>query len=345
MRARFYSLKSPNPRSSLTSRATRASRDSDAFSACVDLLTRVAPVAIPASRAFRASPTSLGPLFLLVVLVAACGEHTAEVATTEVVAVRETALATDPGAAAWNTAPEHRAALLLQDMVEPRLLEASTPEVRVRAMTDGRRIVFRLEWPDATTNDLSDTGRFGDACAVQLPGVTEANVPAPQMGEPGRPVEITYWRAAWQAMVDGRPDTIAAIHPGAAIDHYPFEAPSLTPGSPDQQAMARRYAPARALGNDMAGPRQRPVEDLVGEGPSTLRPAVKAVSEGRGGRTPEGWSVVLSRPLPAGAVARTQVAFAIWDGAHQEVGARKMRTAWIPLTLVGVAGEGNGANQ
>ncbi len=274
-------------------------------------------------------------LLWLAVLAVACGGEGSHEAATEVVAVREATLAADPGATTWNTAPEYRAPLLLQDMVEPRLLEVSTPEVRVRAMTDGRRVAFRLEWPDETTSDLPDTGRFGDACAVQLPSVTQADVPAPQMGEPGRPVEITYWRAAWQAMVNGRPDTIAAIHPGAAIDHYPFEAPSLAPGSPDQQAMARRYAPARALGNDMAGPRQRPVEDLVGEGPSTLRPAVKAVSEGRGMRTQHGWSVVLSRPLPAGADTRTQVAFAVWDGAREEVGARKMRTAWIPLALVG----------
>jgi hypothetical protein len=288
-----------------------------------------------AALACRPRLASLAPLVVLAALAAACGERAAEPAPTEVVAVRRAALAADPTAPEWTAAPEHRAVLLLQDMVEPRLLEPSTPEVRVRAMTDGSRVAFRLEWPDATADDLSDTGRFGDACAVQLPAVTQADVPAPQMGEPGHPVEITYWRAAWQAMVDGRPDTIAAIHPGAAIDHYPFEAPPLAPGSPEQQAMARRYAPARALGNDMAGPRARPVEDLVGEGPSTLRPAVKALSEGRGVRTPTGWSVVLSRPLPAGAGARTQVAFAVWDGARQEVGARKMRTAWIPFALAG----------
>ena len=29
----------------------------------------------------------------------------------------------------------------------------------------------------------------------------------------------------------------------------------------------------------------------------------------------------------------SQVAFAVWQGAHGEVGARKMRSAWIPLAL------------
>jgi hypothetical protein len=272
----------------------------------------------------------------LAVLGAACGQAPHEVAT-EVVAVRRPALAADPASAEWANVPELRAALIPQDMVEPRLLQASTPEVLVKAMTDGTRVAFRLEWADATKNDLPASGRFSDACAVQLPATTTPDVPAPQMGETGRPVEITYWRAFWQAVVDGRPDTINAIFPGAAIDHYPFDAASLPQGSPEQQAMAQRYAPARALENHMAGPREKPVEDLVGEGPSTLRPAGGTRSDGRGARSASGWTVVLSRPLPAGLVpdTRTQVAFAVWDGEHQEVGARKMRTVWLPLLVEG----------
>jgi hypothetical protein len=221
-------------------------------------------------------------------------------------------------------------------MVEPRLLAASTTEVRVRAMSDGGRIAFRLEWSDGTRNDTPGVSRFSDACAVQLPARTEADVPAPQMGEPGRPVEVSYWRAFWQSTVDGRPDTIAAIQPHAAVDHYPFEAPSLPEGSPEREEMARRYAPARALRNEMAGPRTRPVEDLVAEGPGTLHP-VEARSEGRGHRIDGGWAVVVTRPLPTALPPgrRAQVAFAVWEGGNQEVGARKMRSVWVPLLLEG----------
>ena len=276
-------------------------------------------------------------LLWLVVLATACGGTPVPPASTEVTAVRRPAIASDPTAAEWTQVSEFQTALLLQDMVEPRLLKVSTPEVRVRAMTDGRQVAFRLEWPDATKNDIPGTGRFSDACAVQLPAASEADVPAPQMGEPGRPVEISYWRAFWQAMVDGRPDTIKALYPGAAIDHYPFEAPALAPGSPEQEAMAKRYAPARALDNAMAGPRSSAVQDLVGEGPSTLRPAGTTRSSGKGVRTPTGWAVVIVRPLPDGvpSSARGQVAFAVWDGADQEAGARKMRTGWIPLAVEG----------
>ena len=112
---------------------------------------------------------------------------------------------------------------------------------------------------------------------------------------------------------------------------------SLKAGSPERAEMAARYAPARALGNAMAGPRTNPVEDLVAEGPGTLRSAPKTVSAGRGVRTKTGWAVVLSRPLPEGwgAGGRTQVAFAVWQGSASEVGARKMRTAWTPIKLEG----------
>lgn len=266
-----------------------------------------------------------------------CGGPATPEVVTEVVAVKRPALASDPGAPEWANVPELRAPLQLQDMVEPRLLAPSTPEVRVKAMTDGARVVFRLDWPDRTKNDLPATGRFSDACAVQLPATTQADVPAPQMGEPGRPVEITYWRAFWQAVVDGRPDAINAIYPGAAIDHYPFDAASLSKGSPEQQAMAQRYAPARALGNDMAGPREKPVQDLLADGPGTLHPADATRSDGRGVRGAGGWTVVLSRPLPSGLTpgSRTEVAFAVWDGEDQEAGARKMRTGWIPLLVEG----------
>ena len=249
----------------------------------------------------------------------------------EVVAVSRASMPADPADAVWHEAPVHVAPLLLQDMVEPRLLQASTGAVRVQAVTDGARVAFRLEWADTTADDLPLPARFSDACAVQLPTRVQADVPAPQMGEAGRPVEIVLWRASWQAVVDGRGDTIQDLHPRASVDHYPFEA---APAGAPRQEMAARYSPARALGNTMAGPRERPVEDLVAEGPGTLKPAA-GDSSGRGRRTREGWAVVLSRRLPAGLApgTRSQAAFAVWEGAREEAGSRKMRTGWVPILV------------
>ena len=157
------------------------------------------------------------------------------------------------------------------------------------------------------------------------------------MGEKGRPVEITFWNAAWQATVDGRGDSLRDLYPNAAVDHYPFQAKPLEKDPAAQREMAVRYAPARALGNRMAGPRDKPVQDLVAEGPGTLSPAPSSDSTGRGQRTPTGWSVVIARRLPAGLspAAGSQIAFAVWQGAQEEVGARKMRTGWINLTMRG----------
>jgi DMSO reductase family type II enzyme heme b subunit len=273
------------------------------------------------------------------VVAAGCEGRRAPAPPAEVVVATRAALAEDPLDAVWRSLAAFPAPLILQDMVEPRLLEASTPEVRVRAMSDGARVAFHLEWDDPTADDLPGADRFGDACAVQLPARVEPNVPAPQMGEPGRVVEITYWNAFWQAAADGRPDTIGALYPGAAVDHYPFEAPSLETGSEAQRQMADRYAPAHALGNTMAGPRARPVQDLIAEGPGTLRPApsTEPASNARGRRTENGWAVVLTRPLPAGLApgSRSQVAFAVWEGSRREVGARKMRSVWLPMVMEG----------
>lgn len=268
----------------------------------------------------------------LAAFVLSCGQAPTKPAV-EVVAVQTDVLPDSPEDSSWRSAPPYKAALMLQDLVEPRLLEVSTRELRVRAMTDGQRVAFRLEWDDPTRDDLPGAARFADACAVQLPAKVERDAPAPQMGEAGRPVEITYWSAFWQASVDGRPDTIKALYPGAAPDHYPFQAPSLEPGSEAQLAMAARYAPARSLGNLMAGKRDRAVQDLRAEGPGTLTATAEALSTGRGRKTPGGWSVLIARPLPEELKwgGQSQVAFAVWEGSHQEAGSRKMRTGWIPF--------------
>jgi hypothetical protein len=144
-----------------------------------------------------------------------------------------------------------------------------------------------------------------------------------------------YWRADWQAWVNGRADSIKSIYPNAEITHYPFQASSLAADSPEQKEMAKRFAPADAAGNRRQGPRQSPVESLMAEGPGTLTPNPSLAVKGNGVRTQDGWAVMIVRPLPDGLVPheRTSVAFAIWQGANKEAGARKMRSGWAPLAI------------
>jgi DMSO reductase family type II enzyme heme b subunit len=264
---------------------------------------------------------------------AAC--RPAAVTTPDVVAVMAPAVPERPDDPAWANAPEHVEKLLLQDLVEPRLMTASTPDVRVRAIAGPTEVAFRLEWNDASKDDLPGNGRFVDACAVQVPQRADPNAPDPQMGQAGKGVQIAYWRADWQATVDGRGTTIQDLYPNATVDHYPFEAPTLEKGSAAQSEMARRYAPADAAGNLRGGARTSPVEDLTAEGPGSLSPAGGSKTRGRGVRTATGWSVVIVRPLPDGLApnARTQVALAVWEGAGKEAGARKMRSGWVALAM------------
>jgi hypothetical protein len=257
-----------------------------------------------------------------------------------VVVVAAQSAPSDPDDAAWEAAPEYLAKLILQDLVEPRQMSATTAAVRVRAISAGGEVAFRLAWDDDTPNDRADPGSFCDACAVQLPREIGANLPAPQMGEAAKGVEIAYWNAGWQAAADGRGESLKDLYPGATVDHYPFEAKSLEKDPAAQQAMTLRYAPARASGNPVAGPRANPVQDLVAEGPGSIAPAAATTSKGRGHRvaygpdSAAGWAVVITRRLPEGLLANpnAQIAFAVWDGDKQEVGSRKMRTGWIAVT-------------
>lgn len=272
-------------------------------------------------------------IILSMAFLASCSRTQVPTAEVNVAQVKEITL--DPNDSAWDDVSLHVSKMILQDLVEPRLMEPSTPEVQVKAITNGTEIAFRLEWTDETQNDLPGQRQFIDSCAVQLPSVIESNVPAPQMGEVGKTVEISFWRADWQAIVEGRADSITSLYPNASIDHYPSEAKPLENDPQAQNEAALRYAPARALGNRRSGPRDQPIEDLIAEGPSTLSPAPNAVSKGKGVKTEKGWAVVITRPMPGGFSAATpsQIAFAIWEGSHTEVGARKMRTGWVALVM------------
>lgn len=259
--------------------------------------------------------------------------------TLEVVAAPAASLPDDPQHRAWEDAPEHVAALLLQDLVEPRLMTPSTESVRVRALVAAGEIALRLEWADKSADDRPGPGKFPDGCAVQFPATAAPSAPDPQMGNPGQTVQVAYWRADWQATVNGRGSEIQALYPNATVDHYPFRAPALEPGSDAERRMAELYAPALGAGNVRGAERTSAVEDLIAEGPGTLTPAPAPLSRGLGVRTADGWAVVIVRPLPDGLApaSRTSVAFAVWQGSAGEAGARKMRTGWVPISMRGTS--------
>ncbi len=268
-------------------------------------------------------------------LFAACGPAKPDSPPTEVRVVKVEKAPDDPGAPAWHDVPAYQAHLILQDLVEPRLLQPSTTTLAVQALSDRTHLAFRLAWADDSEDAMPGPARFSDACAVQLPSRLQADVPAPQMGEAGRPVEILYWSAVQQTRADGGLTRIQDLYPNATVDHYPFEALPVQGDETAHTRMAARYAPARASGNQVAQKAKEPVQALRAEGPGTLAPADFGPVCGQGDRTTTGWSVVLVRPMPSYLLDHqaAQVAFAVWDGGNGEVGSRKMRTGWIPLAM------------
>ncbi|MFN7917136.1 MAG: ethylbenzene dehydrogenase-related protein [Vicinamibacterales bacterium] len=248
----------------------------------------------------------------------------------------------DPGAAAWQAAPEYPAALMMQDVTEPRLTKPGVGVVRVRALHDGTTVVFRLQWDDATRDIIPESGVSSDAAAVQFAVQAGADVPNAAMGEAGKPVEICYWKAVWQDDAE-RPagiDRVAALYPRMAVDAYPFKQNSSA-----AEEMATRYAPALAAGNPITKrPQTGAVQELVAEGFGTSTVPDAQHASGTGAWVGNRWSVTIARPLKEGegranleVDRKTYVAFAIWDGAERHTGGRKMRSGWVPLLVQGGA--------
>ncbi|MFN7976267.1 MAG: ethylbenzene dehydrogenase-related protein [Acidobacteriota bacterium] len=243
---------------------------------------------------------------------------------------------TDPDAPAWQSAPEYVATLMPQDQTEPKLTTPGVPTVRVRALHDGAFVAFRLEWDDPTKDELAGVGKSSDAVAVQVPVGRGGDVPDGAMGQAGRPVRITLWKAAWQAALGSKEDAVSRLYPNARPDHYPFDA--AAPSA--RAAMEALYAPARALGNPVTVRRtDSPTQDLAAEGFGSLTAQPDQVSVGAGLHDGRRWRVTIARPLDAdenGALRagnRTYAAFAVWNGTANEAGARKMRSGWIPLAI------------
>lgn len=284
-------------------------------------------------------------LILLTVLsgmctAAACSREPAiDTQQVSALAVTEALPTEDPASPLWDRAAEHPARLMVQDVTEPRLTTPGVELIKVRALHNGQWVVFRLEWEDKTQDLIPDTGQGSDGVAIQFPTQPGADVPNAAMGEAGKGVQICFWKAVWQddaARGEGT-DRIAALHPNASIDHYPYLGNEAA-----RAEMAKRYAPAVAAGNPIAVKPEGAVQELVAEGFGTTTVAPKQGATGRGVWRDGRWFVTIARPLDEGPQLarltpgqRTYAAFAVWDGGARHFGARKMRSGWVPLMLAG----------
>lgn len=250
------------------------------------------------------------------------------------------AIPIDPGWAGWKAARSMSVPLGPQAIAQPWNLAPSTKQLSVRAVHNGTWVAFLLTWKDAAKNSVMYTDSFRDAVALMVPvGKTAAIT----MGAPHERVLILHWKADWQEDIDNGFEDVAKLYPNAWEDWYPFVA-----GEPPYDITAwtnpeaRRYLSGWVLGNPRSQPQKRTaVEEQIAEGFSTLTTTERQSAVGRGVYANGEWKVVIARPFvtsdpndPAwGPGKTTTVAFAVWDGAAKEIGARKAISQWVNVKV------------
>jgi DMSO reductase family type II enzyme heme b subunit len=240
---------------------------------------------------------------------------------------------TEPTAAVWRQARPVKVAMLPQTATPPNHAEPAVKELTVRAVHNGGWIAFLLEWPDTSRSDVVILDNFGDQIAVQLPVDIRATPPSPMMGNPGGRVNIMQWRAAFQRDLDAGPPTVRGLYPNAWADVYPDQVLSASDALP--------YSGALGVENPISRGRASPVLDQMAEGWGTMTVKPDQHALGKGVWTKGVWRVVITRPMVSddanaprlAAGDRTVAGFAIWEGGHREVGARKGWAPWLPLVI------------
>ncbi len=255
---------------------------------------------------------------------------------------------TDPASRLWSKAQPARIQMGPQNMALPTKPTPEMSGISVRALHDGSRIAFLLEWKGkAESTSTVRTQDFRDACAVLLSGKPDdANQRV--MGSTAAPVTVLHWKADWQVDVDRGFQDEETAFPNASFDFYPPLTRRKNDGPvkvPDEyvEAGATRYLAGYAAKNPLSLlDRVTPVEKLQAKGPGTLATFDTQNAEGKGVRSNGAWKVVLAKPLRAVdpeevAIEPGQtygVAFAVWVGGVRDVGARKtVSQVLLPLEV------------
>lgn len=243
------------------------------------------------------------PLVLLAALILAAVPSSAKHQT--LVSKKAGNLSLDPYAAAWDKAASVKVALAPQKLVVPQG-GGAVSGVEVQSLRTANEIYFRLRWADPSkSEDLELSGQFVDGAALEFP-LAAGTLPAPMMGEKGKPVNVWRWSAAM-----AKPDH----HAKAYSDYY----------RPDAIHTTVQY-PLKP-------------EDLVAEGWGTIgRRGTQAV-DGAGDWKDGTWTVVFRRALnaPGGAPfaggKAVPFSLAVWEGGSQERGPAKSFSVWNDLLL------------
>lgn len=248
--------------------------------------------------------------------------------------------ATDPASAEWNQAEPLRLPMSGQTVVNPMRTTPFVESLEVRALYNATHIAFRVSWPDPVKNNRTiETGQFRDAVAIQV--APASATPYLCMGAAAVRLQIMQWKADWQADIEEGFKDLQDAFPNFWSDYYPFAIggpPYRVPE--DFPENASMYLVGYEVGNPFSQPlKVTAVEDAVAEGFYTITTQAQQDALGRGIWSEGRWDVVVTRALVTGdpqdiSVATGNVlAFAVWDGASGDVGARKSVSTWAVLNM------------
>ncbi|MBK7844416.1 MAG: hypothetical protein IPJ71_12075 [Bdellovibrionales bacterium] len=238
----------------------------------------------------------------------------------------------------WKDAKQEEVSLMAQPMVAPRPKTTSTPSLRVQAIHDGKWISFRLRWADKQRDEGGKTMEFSDGLAIQFPG-NEGPPPPIFMGTKDNPVHIFHWRAQYQYDQEHGKKEMKDIYPNMNVDIYPMEFKDMGSLKDVTDAKREQFSYGRAAGNPQSY-RKNSVDEIFAEGFGTSAVIESPHSYAKGEWKNGEWTLVLGRQMTAevgsklSAGSDSNVAFAVWEGGHGEVGSRKSVTmSWTPLRI------------
>lgn len=218
-----------------------------------------------------------------------------------------------------------------QMITNPMWPNPSTKWVNVKAATNGKEIAVRLEWTDATRNDIMITSQqYKDQAAIMFPVNQSGEEPPFTMGGDGERVNIWQWKATWDKEGAGTSGNAGMIDmedqykfmamgsgsyymyepngklkmSGAKMDSFGVQgAGNISKRSTFvDYGMGKNegvFNPGRATGNllsDASG-RISAVEDMNAEGFSTLTTQAHQDVYGKGNWSNDRWAVVFKRAL------------------------------------------------
>jgi len=222
----------------------------------------------------------------------------------------------EPSDAMWRDATALSIPLAPQVMAKPRIYESKIKELKVRAIHNTRDIAFLIEWEDPTEDASIDIDKFSDAVALEFPSQTSKEKPHFAMGDKENPINIWFWRAAWQ-----KADEKKRLY-----------------------AMVDDFAGGLQVGNPVSIKRTYPVENLIAEGFGSVTDIRKAHNQdilAKGIRDGKKWLVIFKRSLTSSDKFEVSfkeggvipIAFAVWDGSEGHRGGRKVVSTWYYVGL------------